>query len=600
MSHIALDLRVAFGERRVIGRATLTVERADGARHLVLDVRNLDVQAVRDTSGGLLSYSIGAEDPALGSPLTIDLPDDLSRLTIDYSTRPDAAALQWLSPEQTAGRRQPFLFSQGQAILTRTWIPTQDSPGIRQTYSARVVVPQGLRAVMSAEALSGDGVAVDDGVAFEFRLDKPVPPYLMALAVGELSFRALGPRSGVYAEPATIEAAAFEFADVERMIDAAESLLGPYLWGRYDVLVLPPAFPFGGMENPLVTFATPTILAGDRSLVSLVAHELAHSWSGNLVTNATWRDFWLNEGFTTYVERRIMETLYGRAHAEMLAVLARQELHEEIARLGGPASRDTILYVDLEGRDPDEGATRIPYEKGAALLTLLEHELGRDRFDRFLRRYFEHFAFQSIDTATFLDYARTHLNEAKPAGGADEKTLRTWIFEPGLPSSAVAPQSALLETVAAEARLFGGGTPAANLRSHDWTTQEWLHFLASLPDSLSEAQLSDLDSTFGLSSRRNSEVLFAWLRIAIRHRYEPAMPAVERFLTEQGRRKFLRPLYEDLMATAWGAATARRIYARARPGYHAVATSVLDAIIKASVHGAGPTHRAQRDEDPRP
>jgi aminopeptidase N len=581
---VALDLRVAFDERRVIGRATLTIERAVGARHLVLDVHNLDVQAVRGTSGGLLSYSIGAEDLVLGSPLTIDLPDDLSRLTIDYATRPDAAALQWLSPGQTAGRRQPFRFSQGPASLTRTWIPTQDSPGIRQTYSARVVVPQGLRAVMSAEALSGDGVAVDDGVAFEFRLDKPVPPYLMALAVGELSFRALGPRSGVYAEPATIDAAAFEFADVEQMIDAAESLLGPYLWGRYDVLVLPPAFPFGGMENPLVTFATPTILAGDRSLVSLVAHELAHSWSGNLVTNATWRDFWLNEGFTTYVERRIMETLYGRAHAEMLAVLARQELHEEIARLGGPVSRDTILHVDLEGRDPDEGATRIPYEKGAALLTLLEHQLGRERFDRFLRAYFEHFAFQSIDTATFLDYARTHLlNEPRPVGGtygsADETSLRNWIFEPGLPSSAITPRSALLETVAAEARRFSGGTPAANLPSHHWTTQEWLYFLASLPDSPSEAQLSDLDSTFDLSSRRNSEVLFAWLRMAIRHRYEPAMPAVERFLTEQGRRKFLRPLYEDLMATDWGAATARRVYAQARPGYHAVATSVLDSIV---------------------
>ena len=586
MTHVALDLRVEFASRRLVGRATLTLDRAAHARHLVLDTRDLDVQRVSDSGGAPLGFAVGPHDPVLGAPLTIELAGNTDRLTIEYATRPEAAALQWLSPGQTAGRRHPFLFSQGQAILTRTWIPTQDSPAVRQTYSARVLVPRGLRAVMSAEALSGEGVPADGELAFEFRLDKPVPPYLIALAVGDIAFQPLGPRCGVYAEPATIDAAAFEFADLERMIDAAESLLGPYLWGRYDVLVLPPAFPFGGMENPLVTFATPTILAGDRSLVSLVAHELAHSWSGNLVTNASWRDFWLNEGFTTYVERRIMEALYGRAHADMLAVLARQELHDEIGRLGGPGSPDTVLHVDLTGRDPDEGATRIPYEKGAALLTMLEHAFGRERFDRFLRAYFDHFAFQSIDTATFLAYLRRHLlaESATGAGSSrrvDEATLAAWIFAPGLPDTAVEPHSTLLDAVGAEARRFAGGTPAANLQTRDWTTQEWLHFLASLPARLSDEQMVDLDDTFALSTRRNSEVLFGWLRIAIAHRYEPAMPAVERFLTWQGRRKFLRPLYEDLMATDWGAAAARRIYTKARPGYHAVATSVLDAIVAA-------------------
>ena len=584
MSHVALDLRVEFTQRRLIGRATLTLDRAPGSSAVVLDTSHLDIQSVYGPAGLSLPFSFGDDDPVLGRALRIDLPAGVDRIAIDYSTRPEAAALQWLTPGQTAGRRHPFLFSQGQAILTRTWIPTQDSPAVRQTYSARVVVPRGLRAVMSAEALSGDGVEVRGGVAFEFRLRHPVPPYLMALAVGELAFRSLGPRSGVYAEPATIDPAAFEFADVERMIDAAESLLGPYLWGRYDVLVLPPSFPFGGMENPLVTFATPTILAGDRSLVSLIAHELAHSWSGNLVTNATWSDFWLNEGFTTYVERRIMEALYGRAHADMIAVLARRELHEEIERLGGWSSRDTILHVDLSGRDPDEGSTRIPYEKGAALLTVLERAFGRDRFDAFLRSYFEHFAFRSIDTATFLDYARRQLLSGAGAvdehgRAVDEILLRTWIFDPGLPDTAVTPHSELLDRVADEARRFGNGTPAARLEVRSWTTQEWLHFVGSLPARLSSAQLEDLDQTFGFSTRRNSEVLFAWLRIAIAHRYEPAIPAVERFLTGQGRRKFLRPLYEDLMTTEWGAAEARRIYVKARPGYHQVATSVLDGIV---------------------
>jgi aminopeptidase N len=505
-------------------------------------------------------------------------PPDAQRITIEYATTARASALQWLTPAQTAGGRAPFLFAQGQAILTRTWIPTQDSPGIRQTYRARIVVPDGLRAVMSAEALTPEGTATPEGRAFEFRLTRPVPPYLIALAVGDLAFRPLGPRSGVYAEPQTVEAAAYEFADVERMIAAAESLLGPYLWGRYDLLVLPPSFPFGGMENPLLTFATPTVLAGDRSLVSLVAHELAHSWSGNLVTNATWRDFWLNEGVTTYVERRIMEALYGEAHAGMLDVLARYDLREEITRLGGPASADTILYIDLAGRDPDEGATRIPYEKGAALLTLLERFVGRTRFDAFLRKYFERHAFQSIDTATFLDDLRTDLFDGRTAA-LDELRVSEWVFEPGLPDNAIRPHSPMLDAIDAAARAFATGAPAASLHTADWTTQEWQHFLARLPHRLSESQLAALDTTFGLSARTNSEVLFAWLRIAIRHHYVPAMPAVERFLRAQGRRKFLRPLYEDLMASGWGVADARRIYAAARPLYHAVATATLDTIV---------------------
>ena len=576
VTSVALDLRADFERRRLIGRATLGLVRSPASTAVILDTRDLRIHAVTG-AGTSLGFELGDSHPVLGSALRVHLPAGVNEIAIEYETSPDAAALQWLTPEQTAGGHKPFLFSQGQAILTRTWIPTQDSPGIRQTYSARIVVPSGLRAVMSAEALTPEGRPAGEGQAFEFRLHHPVPPYLIALAVGDLGFRALGPRSGVYAEPATLDAAAWEFSDVERMIDAAESLLGPYLWGRYDVLVLPPSFPFGGMENPLLTFATPTVLAGDRSLVSLVAHELAHSWSGNLVTNATWRDFWLNEGVTTYVERRIMEALYGPSHAAMLHVLARHELHEEIQRLGGAASRDTILYIDLTDRDPDEGATRIPYEKGAAFMVLLERTFGRDRFDAFLRDYFDRHAFQSIETATFLADLRTRLFDAD--GRDASLRVHEWVFEPGLPANAIAPESARLDQVAAAAASVGGGAPAASIDATAWTTQEWQHFLTSLPDRLSTAQLTDLDATFGLTSRGNSEVLFLWLRIAIRHRFVPAMPALERFLRAQGRRKFLRPLYEDLMKTDWGREEARRIYTAARPTYHAVATSTLDEIV---------------------
>jgi aminopeptidase N len=579
VSHVALDLRADFDARTLSGTAVLTVDRSPGASEVVVDTRELTIERVTDLAGRPLEFTLGASDPVRGQALTIRLPAEGREIAIAYRTSPAAGALQWLGPEQTAGRSHPYLYSQGQAILTRTWIPTQDSPGIRQTYAARIVVPAGLRAVMSAEALTPDGVDVPEGRAFEFRMTHPIPPYLIALAAGDIGFRMLGPRTGVYAEPPALDRAAAEFVDLERMLEAAESLLGPYRWGRYDVLVLPPSFPFGGMENPRLTFATPTIIAGDRSLVALVAHELSHSWSGNLVTNATWSDFWLNEGITTYLEGRIMEALYGPERSAMLGVLERRDLEDEIARLGGPGSPDTILHVDLTGRNPDDGMTQVPYVKGAALLQLLELTVGRERFDAYLRSYFDRFAFQSITSAVFLADVRANLLEGD-AALEERLKLEEWLYRPGLPENAPAVRSAALEAVDAQAHAFAAGTPAASLETRDWSTQQWQHFLAALPRELTAAQLADLDRAFGFTASGNSEVLFAWLRIAVRHRYEPAMPALERFLTTQGRRKFLRPLYEDLMASEWGKAEARRLYAEARPLYHAVATTTLDPIVQ--------------------
>jgi leukotriene-A4 hydrolase len=579
VTHVALDLRADFSARVLSGRATLTLQRAAGANQVVLDTSELTIDGVSAPDGAPLKFTLGQTDAILGRPLTVELPPNASSVVVTYRTSPEADALQWLAPSQTAGKKQPYLYSQGQAILTRTWIPTQDSPGIRQTYSARITVPRGLRAVMSAEHVTPDGVDASDGRAFEFRLTQPVPPYLIALAVGDLAFRKIGPRTGVFTEPSMLDAAAYEFADLEKMVTAAEMLLGPYRWGRYDLLVLPPSFPFGGMENPRLTFATPTILAGDRSLVSLVAHELAHSWSGNLVTNATWRDFWLNEGLTTYVELRLMEALYGTERAAMLDVLARRVLNDEITRLGGAGAADTILHVDLSGRNPDDGATMIPYEKGAALLKLIERTVGRARFDAYLRSYFDRHAFQPITTAAFLADLRTHLL-AGDSGIEQKLKLDEWLYKPGLPDNAVQPTSPALQLVEQQANAFAGGAPASSVKADNWTTQEWQHFLESLSGQLSMAQLADLDRTFRLTERRNSEVLFAWLRIGIRHRYLPARSALEQFLTSQGRRKFLRPLYEDLMKTDWGSEEAKRIYERARPLYHSVATLTLDPIVR--------------------
>jgi len=584
VTHVALDLRADFAARTLAGTATLTLAVAPGAREVVLDTKDLVIERVTEERGGTLRHTFGDTDPVRGRPLLIALPAGGSRVVVHYRTTPQSVALQWLTPEQTAGRKQPYLFSQGQAILTRTWIPTQDSPGIRQTYRARIVVPPELRAVMSAEHLTPDGVPVPGGRAFEFALDSPIPPYLIAVAVGDIAFRPVGAgnsqRTGVFAEPSVLDRAAYEFADLDRMLAAAEALYGPYRWGRYDILVMPPSFPFGGMENPRLTFVSPTALAGDRSLTSLAAHELAHSWSGNLVTNATWRDFWLNEGFTTYFQNRIMEQLYGPERAQMLATIERQELQEELDRFSG-TPRQTALYADVQGQDPDANLSAVPYDKGAAFLRMLELHVGRERFDAWLRSYFERHAFGSITTPQFVEDLRATLL-GNDAALERELRIREWLFEPGLPGNDTPPTSPTLERAAAEARRFADGSPAASLQTEGWATQQWQRFLATLPERLTGAQLADLDATLHLSERGNAEVLFLWLRLAIRNEYKPAYASLERFLTSQGRRKFVEPLFKALLDTPAGQTEARRIYARARPLYHTSARQALDVLLDPS------------------
>ncbi len=579
VTHVSLDLDADFASRVLRGTATLSVQRAPGASEIVLDTRDLAVSGVTDADGAPLAFRLGAADPLLGAPLLVTLPAAGDRIVVSYATSPDAAAVQWLTPEQTSSGR-PFLFTQGQAILTRTWIPTQDSPGIRQTYEARITVPASLTAVMGAEGNGDAGQPVDgDRTRFAFRLDRAVPPYLIALAIGELDFRPLGSRAGVWAEPQVVDGAAAEFVDVERMIVAAEALYGPYRWGRYDLLVLPPSFPFGGMENPLLTFATPTILAGDRSLVSLVAHELAHSWSGNLVTNATWDDFWLNEGFTTYFENRIMESVYGRDYADMLAALARTGLDEEMAAL---PPRDTHLRLDLAGRDPDDGMNAVAYDKGALFLRHIEETVGRERFDGWLRGYFDRHAFGPMTTDGLLADLETHL-VAGDASLRGRINAPAWIDGPGVPAGAPAVTSAAFARVDEQIALFdASGDPAAldmqaGLDGRPWSTHEWLRFLGAA--RLTPERMAALDGAFRLSESGNSEIAFAWFQAAIAQRYEPALPAMERFLTRVGRRKFVLPLFRELAATDWGRPLAERIYRAARPGYHAVTASSVDAVL---------------------
>ncbi|GAA0868267.1 M1 family metallopeptidase [Brevundimonas basaltis] len=588
VNHVSLDLAADFEARTLSGAAALDISGEPGANEIVLDVRNLDIQDVRGGDGQPLRFETGAADPILGQPLTIHFPalaaGERRRIVIHYATRPDAAALQWLNPAQTAGGDKPYMFSQGQAILTRTWIPTQDSPGIRQTWDARITAPSGLKPVMSAQALTATGEDVGGGMrAWSFREPNPVPPYLIAIGIGDVAFRAIDERTGVWTEPSMLHDAHDELIPTAEMVDVAEGLYGPYRWGRYDILVLPPSFPFGGMENPRLTFATPTIIAGDRSLVSLVAHELAHSWSGNLVTNATWADFWLNEGFTVYFENRIMEAVYGPERALMLQSLGWGDLQSTLADLP-PA--DTRLKLDLAGRDPDEGLTDIAYEKGAAFLRTIERIVGRERFDAWLKGYFERNAFRPMTTERFLEDIRTHLVTTPDL--ERQLMMDAWIYQPGMPSNWVPPVSTAFVPVDAAARaFFADKGPASAIPWSGWSTQERQRFLAWRPDNhsggadwLTDAQLADLEATLNLREEGNAEVLFAWLQIAVQHRYQPAVPTLEKFLTTMGRRKFVLPLFTSLWAEGdWGRPIATALYARARPGYHPVTTNSVDAVV---------------------
>jgi aminopeptidase N len=576
--HLDLDWDVRFDQRTLDGTATLHIERvSDSADTLRLDTRELSVTSVELTADGQqwspATFVLGNADPVLGAPLEVTLSPDATSVRVTYSTSPNASGVQWLEPTQTVGKQHPFMFTQSQAIHARSWIPLQDSPGVRVTYRATVRTPPALRAVMSA---ANEPEAPLDG-QFTFEMRQPIPSYLIALAVGHLDFRAMSARTGVYGDPSVVDAAAAEFDDTEAMMAATERLYGPYRWERYDLLVLPPSFPFGGMENPRLTFATPTIIAGDKSLVVLVAHELAHSWSGNLVTNATWRDFWLNEGFTVYLERRILEEVFGRARVDMEATLDRATLDDELARLEAP---DQILHVDLSSRDPDEGMTQIPYLKGELLLRLLEDTVGRDRFDSFLRGYFDHFAFRSITTGDFVAYLQEELLTGVDAGVIDGLRLDTWLEDPGLPANAPRSASDALTLVAAQAeRWVSADVEASVLETSGWTTQEWLHFLASLPDRLSVRQMEELDSAFGFTGIGNSEVAHLWLLTAIRNQYAPAYPRLESYLVEIGRRKLIKPLYDALVVTADGRTRADAIYKRARPGYHPITVSSIDAVL---------------------
>jgi aminopeptidase N len=586
--HIDLNLNIDFPQQRLNGVATLTLNWKDpAAKQLVLDTENLTIASIEavDSQGHAhaLAYTLATAVPAMGSKLTIEAPQRPQAVRIAYTTAPDASGLQWLDPAQTADKKLPFLFSQSESTHARSWVPCQDSPAIRFTWRAHVTAPHDIRVAMSAP---NDPAHPLNG-SFDFEQTHPVPSYLLAIAAGDLAVKETGPRSAVYAEPSVLAKAAHEFEDTEKMIATTEGLYGSYRWGRYDLLVLPPSFPYGGMENPNMTFATPTVLVGDKSLVSLVAHELAHSWSGNLVTAATWRDIWLNEGVTTYVQGRITEALYGQRQATEETLLAIRKLQKTIATLPENAQR---LAPEPRAVDADDELSDVAYDKGSWFMRTLEQKFGRKDFDAYLESYFNHFGWHSITTEQMLAYLRPNLIDKYP-GKMSWDEVEAWVYGAGIPSDAPIPDSPRFDAIDRERDAFLAGTLAAGkLDAKGWNTQEWMYFLDRLPDAPPLAKMQELDAAWHLTGTPNAEIGMRWYVHAIAAGDEAAWPAAAEHATRIGRMYLTLPIYKALVKTPAGFAYAEQVYAKAKAGYHPLTRMAIEKVFakaRAAAAGAG-------------
>lgn len=572
--HLDLDIKVDFDTQTISGKASWQIENTAKGNEIIFDENTLNITKVTlGEEEKETKFELGKEVEFHGKPLHITIEPTTTKVNIYYNTTKESIALQWLKPEQTADKKKPFLFSQGESIWSRTWIPCQDSPGVRFTYNAKVTVPKDLMAVMSAvNPLQKNNTGI-----YTFQQEKAIPSYLMAIAVGDIEFKPIDYRTGVYAEHTVINKAKWEFGELGKMVNTAEKLFGPYQWGRYDVIVLPPSFPYGGMENPNLTFLTPTVLAGDRSLTSLLAHELGHSWSGNLVTNATWDDIWLNEGFTTYVEHRIGEEVFGINEAKMKDVLSRNALKINLDEIGKD-SPDSRLKVETSGRNPDDGLSDIPYEKGYAFLQTVEAVVGRKKFDQFITNYFKKHAFQSITTEDFVDYFNKNLIKDDKAL-ADKIKLNDWIYKPGIPDNIITPVSKDFNSID-DIQKTWRKTGVKGLSQKIQSTNEKQHFIDYLPNDLTTVEMTAIDKEFNFTKGENFVVRRQWFIQAIQHQYKDAYPAIEQFLTTYSRTGSLLPLYKEIIKTPKGKIWAKQIYAKAKAGYHATTVQAVEPLLK--------------------
>ena len=576
--HLSLDLDVDFDAEQLRGFAMLRMRRLDAeSTEVILDTRDLSIQSAAIVAGEgsatPAAFSLGETDEMLGTPLIIEVPGDTGEtfeLMIEYSTSPSSTALQWLPAALTAGGKHPMVFSQSQAVHARSWVPLQDTPAIRITYDATIRTPETLLAVMSA---NNDPLAARTG-EYRFDMPQPIPSYLLAIAVGNFYFAPLGEDTGVYTEPELLDASVYEFADTQAMLELAEEMYGPYDWGRYDLLILPPSFPYGGMENPRLSFITPSLLAGDRSLVSVIAHELAHSWSGNLVTNATWRDGWLNEGMTSYIESRLMEVIYDVDRVDEERVLNYRELLLSFADV---PELMQALAPRLDQGDADDFQGSVHYHKGQLFLEYLEHAFGREAFDAFLKQYFTEFAFGTITTEAFLDYLDANLLSQEDAPLTREQVER-WTYGPGLPDDAVLPSSANLERAEQLAAAWSSGDIGIDeVDTTGWSPQARVHFINSVPADLDHARLAELDAAWGLSETSNAEIGRTWFIQVATRRYTPAYGHMRAFLKRYGRGRLIGVVYGALAENGEDLDLAREIFAEARDSYHPIVRSGIES-----------------------
>ncbi|NUM31359.1 MAG: M1 family metallopeptidase [Bacteroidetes bacterium] len=576
LRHIFFNLEINWEKHILDGFVQILFTKNETADTLILDTKDLEIKEIFAINGSKRKWWKGKTDEIFGTPLYILLSKEDTVLKILYNTN-SAEALQWAAKEQTSDKTDEFLYSQSQAILARSWFPCQDAPSVKFTYNATVKTKPGYWVLMSAEnpqKLSNTGI-------YNFKMEQPVSSYLVALASGKLIFKPLGKNCGIYAEPSMIEKAAWEFADMQKMIDVASDLYGKYVWGRYDVLVLPPSFPFGGMENPRLTFATPTVITGDRSQVALIAHELAHSWSGNLVTNETWNDFWLNEGFTNFFEQRIMEKIYGKPYDRMRQLIAWNDLEKTINELTiSGALADTKLKLDLKGRNPDDGLSDIAYEKGRFFLCHLLKVTGEKNFDDFLKKYFTKNAFKYMNTEDFLSYLNKELLN-KNIRWKKEAEAQNWIYGEGLPKSAVKPVSEeLIKVDKMLLSYFEGLKKPEEFDTAGFTSHHWQYLIRQFSKKANLNQVEEFEKVFSFSNRSNCEILCDWFTLSAKIAYTKNTEQTEKFLIRVGRRKMILPIYEELAKTENGKKWAKMVFDKAKTGYHSVSVQSVAVILK--------------------
>ncbi len=569
ITHIDLRIQADFDAHILNIRAEYQLaEPVTGS--LFLDTSQIEIKSAH-AKGQALGWEFDERDQLLGERLHLSGLENASSFTLTFATAPEARALQWLPAVQTAGGEHPFLFSQCQAIHARSVFPCQDTPSVRFTFTAEVEVPGALTAALAAEQVGVEERG--ENKVFKFKMPQPIPSYLFAIGIGNLAFRELGPRTGVYAEPELVDAAAWEFAENEEKIVEAEKLLGPYLWGRYDLLILPPSFPYGGMENPRLTFLTPTAILGTRGQTALITHELAHAWTGNLVTNATWEDFWLNEGWTTYAETRITEVLEGEEVADLMAVYDEKRLLEIMERIGMDSPL-TCLKVPSEGRDPDASFTIIPYYKGAFLIKELEYLIGRDRFDEFIQKYTGKYQFQSLTTEAFLTFLKDELPEV-----FEKVNIQSWIYEPGLTDKRRKPQSALYDEVQEVLAAYKAGTRPTKEQVAGWHRYQILSFLQALPKQIPAEDCKYLEDTLELANKNDANHFALFYATCITSGYQEILPRVEEFLGKNGRLLYVLPIFRAMIESDWAKERARRILEEVRERQHLITVHVIDKLL---------------------